>query len=201
MATPEPLPDWYDDLHGSLCEAWRLLSRGATDRRSDLHTLTAATLGRDGRPRARIVVLRGVDPDGWSLRFHTDTRSEKFSELLADPRISLTAYDAGSKIQIRVEGRAVLHTGDAAADAAWLGSRPMSRACYGVQPGPGLAIAEAGSFILPTDLPATADGRPNFSAVEVQADTLEWLYLASAGHRRAMFWRDSLGMKSTWLVP
>lgn len=201
MTKPERLPDWYDDLDGSLREAWRLMSRGVADRRSGFHTPMAATLGRDGRPRARIVVLRGADPHGWSLRFHTDTRSEKFSELIADPRISLTGYDPGSKIQIRIEGRAVLHTDSVVAEGAWLGSRQMSRSCYGVAPGPGLAIAESGAFALPDGAPAIESGRQNFSAVIVQAETLEWLYLASAGHRRAMFWRGGPGITSSWLVP
>jgi pyridoxamine 5'-phosphate oxidase len=201
MAKPESVPDWYDDLDGSLAEAWRLLVRGAADRRSGFHTPTVASLGRDGRPRARVVVLRGADPQGWMLRFHTDRRSEKFSELLADSRICLTGYDPGRKIQIRIEGRAILHTDDPVADAAWLGSREMSRACYDIQPGPGIALEKANAFSLPSERAETADGRQNFCAVIVQAETLEWLYLASAGHRRAMFWRNGPGIISTWLVP
>lgn len=201
MARSEVLPDWYDSLDGSLAEAWRRLARGAADRRSGFHTPMVATLGHDDRPRARVVVLRAADPSLWSLRFHTDRRSEKFAELRADPRIGLTGYDAGAKIQIRIEGSASLHTGDSVADAAWSGSRDMSRACYGVVPGPGQGLSTGAGFALPEHAPEIAAGRENFCAVTIEVKSLEWLYLAIAGHRRALFRRDGASMDSTWLVP
>jgi pyridoxamine 5'-phosphate oxidase len=201
MPKTEPVPGWYDDLVGTLAEAWRLLARGAADRRSGFHTPMAASLGRDGRPRARVIVLRGADPQTWTLRFHTDRRSEKFGELLADPRIALSGYDAGNKIQMRIEGRATLHTDDALADAAWLGSREMSRAVYGILPGPGQELVQANAFTLPGQSDEIAAGRSNFCAVTVQAETLEWLYLASSGHRRALFERRGRAVTSNWLSP
>lgn len=201
MSKAEPVPDWYNHLEGSLAEAWRLLARGVADRRSGFHTPMVASLGRDGRPRARVVVLRGADPQSWTLRFHTDRRSEKFSELLADPRMALSGYDPGNKIQMRIEGRAILHTDDKVAEAAWVGSREMSRAVYGIQPGPGQELVKADAFSLPGQPEEVVAARPNFCAVTVQAETLEWLYLASAGHRRALFRRDGAVVTSSWLAP
>ena len=44
--------------------ALRLLARGAADRRAAFHTPTLSTVGLDGRPRARTVVMRGLDVAG-----------------------------------------------------------------------------------------------------------------------------------------
>src|SRR5213075_805098 len=50
--------------------------------------MTLSTVGADGRPSARIVLLKGVDAEG--LVFYTNTRSRKGRELAARPDISLT---------------------------------------------------------------------------------------------------------------
>jgi pyridoxamine 5'-phosphate oxidase len=146
-----PLPPWHDDLPGSLAHAWATLVRGAADRRHAFHTPSVATIGEDGGPRVRAVVLRGVEPATRTLRFHTDARSAKARELVADPRIAIHAYDAGAKLQLRLEGQATLHRHDAVAEAAWAATRPFSRACYRVATAPGTpaddplsALTEAG---------------------------------------------------------
>lgn len=147
-----PLPAFYDDLDATFAELWRLLADGAAHGRSGFHLPTLGTLGADGGPRLRTVVLRAADPAEGTLRFHCDRRSDKASEILAAPACALAAYDAAAKIQIRVAGRATLHTDDALAEAAWTGSRAMSRVCYGAEPGPGTA--------LPTGTPTACRTRP-----------------------------------------
>jgi len=42
-------------------DAFRLIARGVADRRSPFRTPTLATVGVDGRPRLRTVVLRAFD--------------------------------------------------------------------------------------------------------------------------------------------
>lgn len=197
-----PIPSFYDDLPETLSESWRLVARGVTDRRSPFHHPIVATIGLDGRPRARTVILRGCDAASRSMRFHTDARSEKIAEIGQDPRVALHFYDPGAKIQVRIEGRASLHREDAVADAAWAGSRLFSRQCYGVAPAPGAPIDQGGDFALPeTTEEATAGGRANFVAVVVSVERLEWLYLAAAGHRRAAFsWRDG-NLQAGWRAP
>jgi pyridoxine/pyridoxamine 5'-phosphate oxidase len=46
-----------------------------------LHLLTVATVGTDGQPEARTVVLRHVDPLRREIRFHSDIRSPKVQAL------------------------------------------------------------------------------------------------------------------------
>lgn len=190
-------------LAESRAECMRLFARAAADRRAPMHTPSVATLGLDGRPRARVVVLRAFDAAGRTLRFHTDRRSEKFHELVADPRIAILFYDVGLKVQIRVEGYATLHHGDEVADMAWQQSQSMSRHCYATTPDPGAVILEAGAFQIPKGRILSDDGKPNFVAVVTQFDRLEWLWLGSDGHRRARYiWRaEEAEPSSEWLVP
>ena len=123
---------------------------------------------RGRRPRLRTVVLRAADAAAGILRFHCDRRSDKAAEILAHPACALAAYDAAAKVQIRVEGRADLHTDDAVAEAAWAGSRAMSRVCYGSAPAPGTALAAGGAYALPDATVAGTPGRPHFAVVVVR---------------------------------
>jgi pyridoxamine 5'-phosphate oxidase len=195
-------PDFYEDLDAALAESWRLLARGVADRRSPFHHPTLATVGLDGTPQARTVILRGCDPARRMLRLHTDTRSRKAAELEARPEAALHAYDPVAKIQLRIAGRIVLHHADAIADAAWAASRPMSRQVYGIAPGPGTAIAAGGAFALPPPTEdGTAGGRAQFVVAALEVATLEWLYLALEGHRRARFDWTAGALRRTWLAP
>lgn len=194
---------FYDDLDASLDEAWAQLVRGAADRRSGMHTVQVATAGADG-PRLRTVVLRGADAATRTIRFHTDIRSEKAAHLLADPRIELCAYDPAAKLQLRLRGEAALHTDGPLVEAAWAATSAGSRVCYRAALGPGT----------PLDHPAEGDpapaarnpddpghGRAVFAAVSVTVGRIDWLYLASRGHRRAAFDWTSDGWRGRWLAP
>jgi pyridoxamine 5'-phosphate oxidase len=66
------------------------------------NAMTLATTGADGRPAARIVLLRGYD--GRGLRFFTNYRSRKGKELEARPQAALVFYWGPLQRQIRIEG-------------------------------------------------------------------------------------------------
>ncbi len=200
--TCPPRPAHADDLGEVLAEALRLLARGVADRRHAFHTPTLATLGLDGAPRARTLVLRGCDARARELRLHTDRRAAKWAELCAEPRCAVHLYDAGAAIQLRLAGRASLHDADSVADAAWGATRPFSRLIYAVEPAPASAVAAP-----PAAPRAPADDHPaareNFAAIVFRWHALEWLWLAAEGHRRARFaWAEGAeGPDATWLVP
>jgi len=193
---PRPRPAFADDLSATLAEAFRLLSRGVADRRHGFHTPTLASIGLDGAPMARTVVLRGFDASTRTLRIHTDGRSAKCAEILAEPRVALHCYDTAAQVQLRIAATARLHAADPVAEAAWAGSRSFSRMCYAADPPPGTPI--------PAPLPAPTDpeaGRPNFVAVTLSMRALEWLWLDAAGHRRARFDFAAEGIDASWIAP
>lgn len=67
------------------------------------YAMTLATATRDGRPSARIVLLRNFDHRG--LVFFTNYQSRKGLELETNPQGALVFYWAAVERQIRVDGR------------------------------------------------------------------------------------------------
>ena len=184
-------------LPATLEDAFASLMRGVTDRRHGFHIPALATIGPDGAPAVRSLVLRAVDAPARRLRLHSDSRAAKVADLIVDPRAALLFYDAPSQLQLRLTGRATLHRDDAVADLAWAESRAMSRCCYAIDPAPGTPVASPPAAPLDSEA-----GRPHFCVVMFNLDTLESLHLAATGHRRARFAWDAAGRASaTWLVP
>ncbi|HLM34001.1 MAG TPA: pyridoxamine 5'-phosphate oxidase [Gaiellaceae bacterium] len=64
--------------------------------------MTLATSSADGRPSARIVLLHGLEANGFV--FHTNYESRKGRELEVNPRAALVLYWQPLGRQIRVEG-------------------------------------------------------------------------------------------------
>jgi pyridoxamine 5'-phosphate oxidase len=65
--------------------------------------MTLATSDANGRPSARIVLLHGIDENGFV--FHTNYESRKGRELGANPQAALVLYWHPLGRQVRVEGR------------------------------------------------------------------------------------------------
>ena len=66
------------------------------------NAMTLATVGGDGQPSTRIVLLKGVDDRGFS--FFTNYESRKGQELTENPKASLTFFWAGLERQVSVRG-------------------------------------------------------------------------------------------------
>lgn len=201
--TFDALPTFYDDLPASYEEAWTMLTRAKVDRRSAFHTPTIATVDAQGCPQLRTVVLRGADKSAALLRFHTDRRARKVAEIAAQPCVSMHFYDKKSKIQLRVTGVATAHMDGPLKEDAWAGSRDMSRECYRINKAPGTRLDDANDWAIPQNPEDPDLGKENFVAVGIQVQSIEWLYLARGGHRRALFQIGEGGAlkASTWLVP
>ena len=67
------------------------------------NAMTLATATRNGRPGARIVLLKGVDRKG--VTFYTNYRSRKAAELAGNPRATLLFYWPELDLQVRIDGR------------------------------------------------------------------------------------------------
>jgi pyridoxamine 5'-phosphate oxidase len=68
----------------------------------DATAMTLATAGSDGRPSARIVLLKHFDADGFC--WYTDSRSRKGSEIEANPQAELLFHWRDLSRQVRVNG-------------------------------------------------------------------------------------------------
>ena len=203
------LPAYYNDLEASFAEAWNIIEAGVTDRKSPAHTPTIGTVDAHGTPQLRIMILRAVSRDSRSLRFHTDARSDKIAQLQHAAATSVLVYDAAAKAQIRLSGHAHIAAHGDVADIAWSGSTPFARRCYMAEAAPGTPIAQPSSGLpewiegKQPEEEQLADYRGNFAALLFQADRIEWLYLANAGHRRARWhWDPTQNLwLGNWLVP
>ncbi len=82
--------------------------------------MSLATVAEDGRPTARIVLLKVLDATGFV--FFTNYHSRKGSELAARPQAALLFHWVELERQVRVEGHVV--TIDAAESEAYFTSRP-----------------------------------------------------------------------------
>jgi pyridoxamine 5'-phosphate oxidase len=82
---------------------------------------TLATATADGRPSARMVLLRGVDQRGFV--FYTNYESRKAAELAANPRAALVFWWGELQRQVRVEGR--VEKTSLEESAAYFSTRPL----------------------------------------------------------------------------
>ena len=86
------------------------------------NAMTLATVGNDGRPSARMLLLKSAGPDGFV--FYTNLESMKSRQLAENPNAALLFHWKTLNRQIRIEGRVEL-VSDAEADA-YFASRPRA---------------------------------------------------------------------------
>ena len=109
VATPDPIEQfrrWFDEALAA-----------------DLHepnAMTLATATPEGRPSARIVLIKGFDERGFI--FYTNYEGRKARELEANPHCALVFYWAELERQVRIEGR-VSRVSEEESDA-YFASRP-----------------------------------------------------------------------------
>lgn len=195
---PSPIMDDTPTIEAVLADIWARLGRARNDRKSEWRWFTVATVARDGAARARTVVLRDVAPCERRLDFHTDRRSAKIAELLADPRVALHFLDRRAAMQVRMRGRATI-LDDAGAAAIWSRLPEAARANYEQAAAPGTDLA-------PGDAPtaraaAPTNARQNFAVVQIAVADIDWLHLRSSGHRRASFRLVDCRWSGSWITP
>jgi pyridoxamine 5'-phosphate oxidase len=78
---------------------------GRTNEQGDVTAATLATADKEGRPSARIVLLKGVDARGFI--FFTNYDSRKGRELAENPNASLVFYWPDQERQVCIAGQAV----------------------------------------------------------------------------------------------
>jgi pyridoxamine 5'-phosphate oxidase len=86
------------------------------------NAMTLATVGADGYPSARIVLLKGADEHGFT--FFTNYTSRKARELAARPRAALLFFWPELERQVRIEGKVTQV--DASESTAYFAGRPRA---------------------------------------------------------------------------
>lgn len=152
-----------------------------------------STTDLSGAPRARVIVLRQVEPGPALLWFHTDMRSMKVPELRGEPRVALTFWDPRAALQLRVEGRSAIESDGAVLDAAWARVPAAARRNYSTVAAPGSPEAGETRYL--------DDGRVNFGMFSVRAQRLEWLWLGPERHIRGESRWSVSGWDAQALVP
>lgn len=84
------------------------------------NAMALSTVGQDGQPTARMVLLKGFDAEGFV--FYTNLESRKAGELAANPRASILFWWDRLHRQIRIEG--TVEPVDSAEADAYFASRP-----------------------------------------------------------------------------
>ena len=95
-----------------LFEDW--LAKAQATEPNDPEAMALATVGGDGQPSVRMVLLKGHGPAGFV--FYTNQQSRKGGDLAATPRAALLFHWKSLRRQVRIEG-AVEPVTDAEADA------------------------------------------------------------------------------------
>lgn len=85
------------------------------------NAMTLATVGADGAPSARIVLLKGIDHNGFV--FYTNYMSRKGRELAANPRAALVFHWTDLEREVRIDGSVEKVT--AAESDEYFVSRPL----------------------------------------------------------------------------
>ncbi len=168
------------------------------------NAMTLATADADGRPSARVVLLKGADERGFA--FYTNFESRKGCELGYRPLAALLFFWPQLERQVRVEGS--VERVDAAEADAYFASRPhASRLSAWASPQSALisdrATLEASLAEVAARFSGDAVPRPpNWGGYRVVPAMFEfWQGRRSRLHDRLVYHRDSAGWRIGRLAP
>ena len=197
-------PAYYENLEEIQNKYWSMLNDAVTNRASPFRIPVFICAHQD-EVDGRIVVLRKSDRGNSLLQFHTDFRSPKVDILKKNNKASLLFYDKEEKIQLRVKVECEVNNQNTITEESWKKTQHISRRCYLTDNPPGTNSNNPTSGMISKledfdyTMEQSEEGYKNFTVIKCNIKSIEWLYLAAKGHRRAKF--DLENNKNTWLVP
>lgn len=168
------------------------------------HAMTVSTVGADGDPNARVLILKNVSARGWE--FASDAGGRKGRELAAHPAAALTFHWPSLARQVRVRGAvAPAAPGDSAADFLARSPGARAEALLARQSTPLAGLAERDAAV------REAEGRverepglvaPGWTLYVLRARQVEfWQGDASRRHTRVSYERNHDGWERGLLWP
>ena len=197
-------PAYYESFSEIKKKIWLMLDDAVTNRSSPFR-IPVFICANQNEVDGRIVVLRKSDREDNLLQFHTDLRSPKVDILKKNNKASLLFYDKEEKIQLRVEVECEINNQNSTTEESWKKTQHISRRCYLTDNPPGTNSDNPTSGMISKledfdyTMEQSEEGFKNFTVIKCNIKSIEWLYLAAKGHRRAKF--DLETNKNTWLVP
>ena len=197
-------PAYYEDIKEIKKKIWSMLDDAVTNRGSQFR-IPVFICGNQSDIDGRIVVLRKSDQSKNLLQFHSDIRSDKIPKLKNNKKASMLFYDKEEKIQVRLKVECTINHDNEITKESWSKTGHISRKCYLVDNGPGTESPTPTSGLKPEldnfefTMEQSEEGYKNFTVIQCKIKSMEWLYLAAKGHRRARF--DIENNKEKWLVP
>ena len=197
-------PAYYEDFKEIKKKIWSMLDDAVTNRSSQFR-IPVFICGDQKDFDGRIVVLRSSDQSNNLLQFHSDIRSDKIPKIKNNKNASMLFYDKEEKIQVRLKVECIINHDNEITKESWSKTGHISRKCYLVDNGPGKESPTPTSGLKPEldnfefTMEQSEEGYKNFTVIQCKIKSIEWLYLAAKGHRRARF--DLINNKENWLVP
>jgi 3-hydroxyisobutyrate dehydrogenase len=197
-------PAYYEDFDEIKKKIWLMLEDAITNRSSQFR-IPVFICGDQSEFDGRIVVLRKSDQKKNIVQFHSDIRSNKIEKLKNNSKAAMLFYDKEEKIQVRLKVECIVNHDNEITKTSWSKTQHISRKCYLVDSGPGTETDIPTSGLKPEldnfdyTKEQSEEGYENFTVIQCKIKSMEWLYLAAKGHRRAKF--DLVKDKSAWLVP
>ena len=197
-------PAYYENLEEIQNKYWAMLN-DAVNNRSSPFRIPVFICAYQNEIDGRIVVLRKSDRDNNLLQFHTDFRSSKINILKKNSNASLVFYDKEEKIQLRVKVGCIINNKNSITEKSWKKTQHISRRCYLTDDPPGTTSLDPTSGMISKledfdyTMEQSEEGYKNFTVIQCKIKSVEWLYLAAKGHRRAKF--DIEKKQVSWMVP
>ena len=186
-----------------LKEIWHELNASLSQGKHPFHIFAVATTNHNSMPDVRNVVLRNVDQKCNTISFHTDKRSKKINQIKNNSDVCALFYDQEKKIQLRLYGKIFPVDDMDIKQEKWNRSRRMSKLCYLNKYPPGEEISSSKKY-LPDDkdLENLENGIENFSIINIDIKSIDWLNLNHKGHERMIidFLKNS-EVNFRWVAP
>ena len=195
---------YYENFQEIEKKIWLMLSDAVTNRNSPFR-VPVFICGEQSDFDGRIVVIRKADKDNKIVQFHSDIRSDKIKKLKKNTNAAILFYDKDEKIQVRLKVECIINHANKVTEESWSRTQHISRKCYLVDNSPGSESSIPTSGLKPEldnfefSKEKSEEGYKNFTVIQCKVKTIEWLYLAARGHRRARF--DLKNNKEHWLIP